>query len=880
MSHGNTFTGPEVIVRLDGVPTPVESVRIRSEIPSDMALFSGGGGVVEAQADITWAASSGLSTSSEHPWLPSWDKQVGKAVTVDVIGLDGASTVRLFTGTIDSTRADMGQGVVTSTCYGHEINLNVEATIPSVAYKMPPATEGEPVCRPGMTSMWLTGHIAAQGGFFSHQPWQPTRVVAASMMGSLWPEKGILQAGYSTTRTPVGTLAPLPAATAWGGVACRDPYAKWRGTHTGSATDPWTLAHDLGDPTVGTNYTVRVVTPSSGEGFGLRVTQTDVFVQRYTVAAGAWADVPGLTLTRTPDSTRVQVQYIAGELELALDRGFQPAPVAVALAMDHTVAEVTVNGTGDVGAVQVYRSVTPVTHEPRTMRVRRDVTATTIGALQYKRDNALRLLFEQSDREEIPMWVDGEGVLQVADRDVLDSGPAKAVVADIPDLSRTLLELDANRFTNPVPDSTDGFTAGPSTGIGVASGQTLPYLVVVNTGSSASTLGRYAEVEVPVTPGAVETWNVMARSPSGARATIHVEFISPGGGFIDGASVTGSATTATNEWEPISVTAEVPIRATGARIRVGNAGTLPAFAELHFRGFSTLGPGVPLEGLIARTSTRAQYGRVVVKAREGRVSVRNVPTFLLWSWSKQTLSVGDGIEEFATPQDGRTWLHVDTDFGYAGEAGSSDYPRGVGSWVGGHTVRTDNGNANAWVDETHWPITMEQIDPDTVLITGTVVSLPANMEVVNLAYELSTSVPQRRKDDPLPELRGMGYVTWTDVETIKSLGGNGPDYIIDMDWYGQSPTRRLQLANEAQARLLNPPPVLDPVAVPLSAIFPGDRVQIVTREVAGLTIDAVVLGVDIDVGAGSMNLSVRVLSAEVTSLTLPQIPDVDDFLSA
>ena len=189
----------EVTVRIDGVPVAVESVRVRSEIASDVAMFTGGNGLVEAEADVTWAPPRGLMTTSEHPCLPTWDKSVGQTVTIDVDGL-GDTTWRVFTGTITETHANLGDGTVTSTCTGYETRLNTEVTVPPVAWKMPPVTPGSPDRRPGMISPWVTGHILAQCGFYAHQPWHESRMVAASMMGSMWPETGTMVAGYSVSR--------------------------------------------------------------------------------------------------------------------------------------------------------------------------------------------------------------------------------------------------------------------------------------------------------------------------------------------------------------------------------------------------------------------------------------------------------------------------------------------------------------------------------------------------------------------------------------------------------------------------------------------------------------------------------------------------------
>src|SRR5690606_19616111 len=114
-------------------------------------------------------------------------------------------------------------------------------------------------------------------------------------------------------------------------------------------------------------------------------------------------------------------------------------------------------------------------------------------------------------------------------------------------------------------------------------------------------------------------------------------------------------------------------------------------------------------------------------------------------------------------------------------------------YVGGHLYNTDVDAPNSWVDEEDWPLTLEQITPELVRITGTVATLPSDNVIITEPYPLSGSISDARKSDPLPELRGAGRVTWSDSPTVTgsdpgvvNLATTGPDLVHEGKWWLQS----------------------------------------------------------------------------------------------
>lgn len=857
-----------MVVTIDGIPRPVEDVRLVHEIPSEMseADFTGGGGVFDAEAQVTWAP-SGPGLGVDHPWSPTWGRNPGSVVLVEADG------VRVFTGVVLSSAADFGSGSVVTRCLGRSVELDREVSVPPVAFTMPPPSPGGSIIRAGMSGSWATQHVLGQCGFWSHAPVQTEATIAMSMVGSLWPSVGTLTDGWSNSRSPAGRWSPHARQTLWGGGACVDPYAVVEAALAPSGTVPITLVVDLGDSRSGDDGYITYRGGTTGASAGMEIRVTPTLLRLYTVDTSGSRTLR-LTAPRTAQTTRVQATRIASttnSLTLRTDTGYVGTwDGSTGMSQNSGVLTVDISQ-GDIGAIQVFRADRDLTGVPRTARIRRDLYDQAInggvGSLDYYKGQAINYLAEQSRAERVPMWVDEAGVMQVCDRRYLDEAPPARVLTVI-GCDTDFLSLPGNLFADPYPTG-DGWD---TTGLGTT------------TAYEGMGMSRWARVTPPQT-GARAAWQdgietVIDTHPSMQSVTVSAQVRhwdvgqAVGGIRAQGLSATGAVLTSAEgvagglthgAWVPVTATLDLPTGVVQVRVRAANAVSSPngyPDRTWDWRGFTTLPAPAIMESLTATVSARLRYGRVVVKGQGGTIDVRTQSRILLANGQRQTLDTGDDITTFFHPEPGVTWLSggVDVDPQLWHGVNTPGAWRRRGSVYGGYRQNIST-EAIQGLTEEMFDADMELLDPHTVLYTGHV-DLPSGWEMHTIPNPNDTATSRwNRGSDPLPEVRGRGVVRWRDEETIVDLPTAGVDLVIEGGQWLMSANQRIDVANQAAARLANPQPILTGLTCSYAPVRCGERVTIRVSHITDLTIDGVVQAVTHNPSEGSMDLQVRVLGA-------------------
>lgn len=857
-------------VTCDGAERALVSASVAAEIASEASqATTGGGGLIVSEADLVWARHSGMALGARHPWRTGDVPDSGCRIAVETDFPTGVH--RWFTGRVDASRADLGSDTVRSHAVSEAARLSREVTVPSVAYVMPTREPGATAARVGMCASWATQHVAAQCGFTSVAPIQPEVAVAASMIGSTYPAVGRVSVSRSTTRP--GNASPYARQVWWGGGTVVDPHVIWHGSRPSDvpAGSPMTLVIDLGEPRPTDSYDVLVRlsnNPGEGAGFGIRVTQNQYQLLRITATG---AITPGPTQPRRRHATRVQATH-AGTVTTLRDDIDAVSIWTGGTTLSHGWATVEIlQGRGDVGGVQLFHADRDLTTAPRTLVLRRDLygpsqTGAT-SVIPWYQGDAAAYLVDQSRSERIPIWVDGHGVMHVTDQTFLDVQRPTGVVADamLPDL----LTSAGNLFPDPWPSGAGwtglGAVTYPQTPLGPIARIAFP------AAGSTSSWSQGLRTTIPVQSGSEVTVSCQVRlvSLADTDATGTVTMSLRGwsrtstGSLINTADPHQITLAPSQEWSHATITVPTPLDAAQVQVELSNffpAGGMAAVLEV--RHFTTLSPVAVLEELSASLSAGPGYGRVVVTGEEWIPRTSTLPRILIGSGQRQTMAVGESETIMWHPDADTLWLDGSIDTSPARwTSTTTDAHRRIGSVVGGH--RFNQNNFAAGLTATHFPASMELVDGRTVRYTGTVATLPDGWTMSTLPnpadWDVTPSIPESRKGDPLPECRSRGIARREARRTIIDLPGDGPDYTLDGGHWLSSEAARLTVGQQIASRITDPQPIIDGMQCALAPVAEGDRITLRVTTVADLTLDVVVQEIRPVLDQGYMTLQARVL---------------------
>lgn len=251
----------------------------------------------------------------------------------------------------------------------------------------------------------------------------------------------------------------------------------------------------------------------------------------------------------------------------------------------------------------------------------------------------------------------------------------------------------------------------------------------------------------------------------------------------------------------------------------------------------------------ATPSTGRPLSWLEVAYRRCTSLVRGRMTILLGEGSQQTIDHGDPMAQIIHAESDTTWLHVDLEprlAGYQQPPHGKNFDREVGTWVGGHLVDVPGETTNGWVGINNvdgWTFdangivqgAVRMVDPATVVVDG-VVRVASHQLLSTLPNPASVGLPEHRKRQPLPQVRGNGLLHWYRGTSRYALPGGSdayPDVTHDAGMWVQSATWLGELAAEYAAGLTDPAPVVQVTTPVTPGIKVADKIRVIQHAADG-----------------------------------------------
>lgn len=392
-------------------------------------------------ATIEWVDPNPYTADVPHPFKNGWLPKEGSTVVIQ--SGDGALNGGAgqwwtqHTGVIDSTTGSIADGNAVSETVDEIEDLTSRVQFGALSRRMTPVNDSGNYREMGMCSTYLVDRMLRNPqnelqGWHATPPKTWQTIGSAPCQGSLWPEVGTL---LSCSRRGDIFNGPMWSTTPYG-VA---PLAYVAEYNLNGSTDMPILS--IGLTTLGSGQgRVSVV---DADGFGAFVghdRDTDEVVYGITTTGEALYRLPRNGATRAAIYFRRQTQT-SQSLVIRLSDGREASrdPGAAGYPTGWAATRVNVDGRGGIGwwlcegeKPSTQRWFT-LEHVP-TARIR-------VGSIQHwdaTRDlswtDPAEWLDEQLQAECAAMWLDEDGVMQWAGRDVLEAQPQAAVVTSTDDV--------------------------------------------------------------------------------------------------------------------------------------------------------------------------------------------------------------------------------------------------------------------------------------------------------------------------------------------------------------------------------------------------------------------------------------------------------------
>lgn len=241
----------------------------------------------------------------------------------------------------------------------------------------------------------------------------------------------------------------------------------------------------------------------------------------------------------------------------------------------------------------------------------------------------------------------------------------------------------------------------------------------------------------------------------------------------------------------------------------------------------------------------------------------------------ESIKSGDELEIFLEPEGDTDWIQPSTSFLQVGGSGaiwgSANNPEYS---LTGLYYSADGGTTEA--SGLNVTITTESLGLQKVVVKYVAGNWPSDVEGVLSTSPTAATLWPKNRDKELPKLVGAGKVEWTDQQvTATGAGGPGPELVHDAGPWGCRTDSTIMLDRYAayiQSQTSSPLPVINGLGiVPDPRLQLGDVID-VKSDLMGVTLRVLITGVSksFDSDGLSMDLSVRVISATVTSVTYEQ----------
>lgn len=290
-------------------------------------------------------------------------------------------------------------------------------------------------------------------------------------------------------------------------------------------------------------------------------------------------------------------------------------------------------------------------------------------------------------------------------------------------------------------------------------------------------------------------------------------------------------------------------------------------AKLPVKTVTTLDDATSLDWESGLLSSRS---RVTV---EGDIPAINISTFrtrVAYRGESGSLSSGDTDEQFIGPAENEDWIMLDESLTVLGPSSWATYNANLDSVAGVHYEQ--DGNPIAATGKTV-TVSLEKLGLRQYKITHAAGTFPAGVTAQLATHPTSTDLYPRNRDKGLPRLNARAIVTWAKKKVTPSgVGGVGPELTHEAEmWVNRSnePEILERIANFIQSQTTKPLPTITGLSiVPDPRLQLGDRITISSPDFMGVTMDALIVGVDSSFGGSyEQSLTVRVTGATSTFTT-------------
>lgn len=463
----------QVSAEVTGVDGHVGSVSVSRSLPSSLPGQGFLGGWAAATADLEMDRIKTVESRVGTPWSRRTWPESGDPVTIDAT--DGVNKHRIFTGRVDGTKSSLADAGISVGLVDDTDSLTASVSERPLFREMPPrATNGGGKNRQtGLLNTHVPNLAAREAGYYNTPPMMDYCLVSAPLVGSTWPERGVLRNSYRSTgvghwyRSQPGAYTDTTPGTiymsdvyavyepdypAWeGGITESRPFSITLGARQSQATSSYVEAQWSGS-----NFLrqMRLAVTSSRSLYAQLITEgggTTNVVWVGAGDAGPW-EYATLRVLRVGDSVlEWQVHTDTGVVKTGRTTGGQTGTVLMGRLPDRVVVRIP-EGCG-LNGVQVGHSARtpPAVSFRRTFVLRPDVplrAMTVVPALVS--EPARELLKSQSEAELASVWLDEDGVLHWLGRKRMLAAPVVKTLSssEIADAEITMDAQDVRRRVN------------------------------------------------------------------------------------------------------------------------------------------------------------------------------------------------------------------------------------------------------------------------------------------------------------------------------------------------------------------------------------------------------------------------------------------------
>lgn len=396
----------------------------------------------------------------------------GDPVTVDVT--DGENEHRIFTGRVDTSRSSLEEPGVSVGLVDETDSLTSTVSERPLFREMPPrSTNGSGKNRQtGLLNTYVPNLAARTAGYYNTPQMSAWAFVSAPLVGSTWPERGVLRNSYRSTGvgewyrsqpgaftdTIPGTIymsdvyaqyEPDPYNTPWeGGITAERPLSITLGARQSQAASSYVEAVWYGSTYL---RSVRVAVTGTRSIYAQLLNETRGTTNVVWIGAGESGDWEYVTLKllRVSDSVlEWQLTTDTGVVKTGRTTSGQSGTVLMSRLPDNVTVRIP-EGCG-LNGVQVGHSSsdTPAEVFKRTFVLRPDVPLRALSVMPaLVAEPAQDLLRAQAEAELAAVWIDEDGILHWLGRKRMLAAPVVTTLtsSDIADAEITMDAQDVRR---------------------------------------------------------------------------------------------------------------------------------------------------------------------------------------------------------------------------------------------------------------------------------------------------------------------------------------------------------------------------------------------------------------------------------------------------